>query len=159
MGNATISYQGPSRKLAFAQHILPHRLVSAIQRVRGRKHHPLAIGVINREASGLGGILNGIHDPAASGSVAERLHMIRRVDFGTLNKGVFLRWGITQVDPTVDRRLVEFCLRVPLRQYGHGGISRALIRTALEDHTLQAELPGYADFARQVRYRLFPGIW
>jgi protein-S-isoprenylcysteine O-methyltransferase Ste14 len=33
------------------------------------------------------------------------------------------------------------------------------VRTALEDRTLQKELPGYADYARQVRYRLFPGIW
>lgn len=32
-------------------------------------------------------------------------------------------------------------------------------RTALEDRTLQEELPGYADYARRVRYRLFPGIY
>jgi hypothetical protein len=31
-------------------------------------------------------------------------------------------------------------------------------RTATEDRTLQAELPGSAN-ARQVRYRLLPGIW
>lgn len=34
-----------------------------------------------------------------------------------------------------------------------------IIRTALEDRTLLAELPGYADYARNVRYRLFPGLW
>ncbi len=34
-----------------------------------------------------------------------------------------------------------------------------VIRTALEDRTLQAELPGYAEFARHTRYRLMPGIW
>jgi protein-S-isoprenylcysteine O-methyltransferase Ste14 len=33
-----------------------------------------------------------------------------------------------------------------------------VVRTALEDRTLQAELTGYADYARQVRYRLLPGI-
>ena len=33
------------------------------------------------------------------------------------------------------------------------------LRTALEDRTLQAELEGYADYARRVRYRLLPGIW
>ncbi len=32
-------------------------------------------------------------------------------------------------------------------------------RTVLEDRTLQAELPGYRDFAREVRYRLVPGVW
>jgi protein-S-isoprenylcysteine O-methyltransferase Ste14 len=34
-----------------------------------------------------------------------------------------------------------------------------ILRTALEDRTLQAELTGYVDYARQVRYRLLPGIW
>jgi protein-S-isoprenylcysteine O-methyltransferase Ste14 len=34
-----------------------------------------------------------------------------------------------------------------------------IVRTALEDGTLQRELNGYADYARQVRYRLVPGIW
>jgi protein-S-isoprenylcysteine O-methyltransferase Ste14 len=34
-----------------------------------------------------------------------------------------------------------------------------VIRTALEDRTLQAELPGYADYANRVRFRLIPGVW
>jgi protein-S-isoprenylcysteine O-methyltransferase Ste14 len=34
-----------------------------------------------------------------------------------------------------------------------------VVRTALEDRTLQAELPGYADYARRTRYRLIPGVW
>ena len=39
------------------------------------------------------------------------------------------------------------------------GAALLILRTALEDRTLQAELTGYADYARQVRYRLVPGIW
>ena len=34
-----------------------------------------------------------------------------------------------------------------------------LIRTSLEDNTLQKELPGYKEYAEQVRYRLIPGLW
>lgn len=35
-----------------------------------------------------------------------------------------------------------------------------VIRTSLEDRTLQEELPGYKEFATQkTRYRLLPGIW
>lgn len=34
-----------------------------------------------------------------------------------------------------------------------------ILRTSLEDRTLQTELPGYAEYARKTRYRLFPGIW
>jgi protein-S-isoprenylcysteine O-methyltransferase Ste14 len=42
-----------------------------------------------------------------------------------------------------------------------GGLMIALIavRTALEDRTLQRELPGYAEYARRVRRRLIPGVW
>lgn len=32
-------------------------------------------------------------------------------------------------------------------------------RTAREDATLRAELPGYADYASRVRCRLLPGVW
>ena len=34
-----------------------------------------------------------------------------------------------------------------------------VLRTALEDKALQAELDGYLDYTRRVRYRLLPGIW
>ena len=34
-----------------------------------------------------------------------------------------------------------------------------IIRTALEDQTLQNKLPGYREYTRQVKYRLIPGIW
>jgi protein-S-isoprenylcysteine O-methyltransferase Ste14 len=34
-----------------------------------------------------------------------------------------------------------------------------MLRTALEDRTLNDELTGYSEYAQRVRYRLFPGIW
>ncbi len=34
-----------------------------------------------------------------------------------------------------------------------------IVRTALEDRTLQDKLEGYSDYAGRVRYRLLPGIW
>ncbi len=34
-----------------------------------------------------------------------------------------------------------------------------IVRTRWEDRTLQAELPGYAEFAQRVRYKWIPGIW
>jgi protein-S-isoprenylcysteine O-methyltransferase Ste14 len=42
-----------------------------------------------------------------------------------------------------------------------GGLNIILffVRTALEDKTLQAELPGYVEYSLKVRYRLIPGIW
>jgi protein-S-isoprenylcysteine O-methyltransferase Ste14 len=32
-------------------------------------------------------------------------------------------------------------------------------RTAREDKTLQAELPGYEEFTQETKYRLLPGVW
>jgi protein-S-isoprenylcysteine O-methyltransferase Ste14 len=34
-----------------------------------------------------------------------------------------------------------------------------VVRTALEDRMLRKELPGYAEYATNTRYRLVPGIW
>jgi len=35
----------------------------------------------------------------------------------------------------------------------------SVIRTVLEDRTLQEELPGYQDYAQRVRYQLIPGVY
>jgi protein-S-isoprenylcysteine O-methyltransferase Ste14 len=42
-----------------------------------------------------------------------------------------------------------------------GGVCAILLvlRTSLEDRSLQTELAGYVDYARRVRFRLLPGIW
>ncbi len=34
-----------------------------------------------------------------------------------------------------------------------------ILRTALDDRTLGAELEGYAEYTQKVRYRLIPGVW
>ena len=61
---------------------------------------------------------------------------------------------------------ITFTLATPLALGSWWGIIFAgltacifVIRTALEDRTLQGELPGYKDYAQQVRYRLLPGVW
>jgi len=34
-----------------------------------------------------------------------------------------------------------------------------VVRTALEDRTLKKELPGYCEYTKRTRSRLFPGVW
>jgi protein-S-isoprenylcysteine O-methyltransferase Ste14 len=34
-----------------------------------------------------------------------------------------------------------------------------IIRTHLEDMTLQKELPGYKQYSMKVKYKLLPGVW
>lgn len=38
-------------------------------------------------------------------------------------------------------------------------IAVLVLRTNLEDATLQRELPGYADFAQKTRFKWIPGVW
>jgi len=40
-----------------------------------------------------------------------------------------------------------------------GAAVALVVRTALEDQTLNQDLPGYQEYARHTRYRLVPGIW
>jgi protein-S-isoprenylcysteine O-methyltransferase Ste14 len=45
--------------------------------------------------------------------------------------------------------LIPFAFAVPV----------LVVRTALEDRTLQDELAGYKEYAARIRYRLIPGVW
>jgi protein-S-isoprenylcysteine O-methyltransferase Ste14 len=40
-----------------------------------------------------------------------------------------------------------------------GAVAWVVLRTVLEDATLRRELPGYAEYARRVRFRLLPGLF
>jgi asparagine synthase (glutamine-hydrolysing) len=76
----------------------------------------------------------------ARDSVAMRIWALGRQDLGCSVKGVLAGWGLDMRDPTVDKRLVEFCLSVPLEQFMRAGVPRALVRDALADRLPQAVL-------------------
>ena len=63
----------------------------------------------------------------------DRLDAIRRYDSGAIRKPAFAQCGIQEVDPTADRRLVEFSLTLPPDQLLRNGQSRPLARAALAD--------------------------
>lgn len=52
---------------------------------------------------------------------------------GTVATKLSLRLGVLERDPTIDPRVVQFCLSVPLEQYVQQGMDRALIRRAMKD--------------------------
>lgn len=70
---------------------------------------------------------------------AMRLWGLDRVDMGVFNKGTLGGWGIDLRDPTADRRLIEWALRVPEEQYILHGEPRSLARRAFADR-LPAEI-------------------
>lgn len=64
---------------------------------------------------------------------AMRLWGLDRVDMGPYAKGTLAGWGIDLRDPTADRRLIEWALRVPEEQYILDGEARSLARRAFAD--------------------------
>jgi asparagine synthase (glutamine-hydrolysing) len=62
---------------------------------------------------------------------ATRLAIIRDHDPAVFKKATLGRWGVDERDVTVDRRLVDFCFRLPASQLLRDGIRRRLARTAL----------------------------
>lgn len=64
---------------------------------------------------------------------------VNEMDFGQYRKGILGGWGIDKRDATADRKLVEFCLSLPLEMLLSGGERRPLARAALADR-LPAEV-------------------
>jgi asparagine synthase (glutamine-hydrolysing) len=62
-----------------------------------------------------------------------RVWALGRIDPGNYNKGMLGGWGVDVRDPTADRRVVEFCLSVPMEQFLLGGVPRSLARRAFAD--------------------------
>jgi asparagine synthase (glutamine-hydrolysing) len=75
--------------------------------------------------------------PTAEGG-AVRMRALGRFDPGNYLKAVVGGWGIDVRDPTNNRNLVEFCLRVPLGEFLSGGMPRGLARRAFTDRLPQA---------------------
>ncbi|WP_394218348.1 asparagine synthase-related protein [Halobacillus trueperi] len=49
---------------------------------------------------------------------------------GIANTKLSLRYGIWNRDPTNDLRVIKYCLSIPIEQYVHNGMDRALVRNA-----------------------------
>jgi asparagine synthase (glutamine-hydrolysing) len=78
-------------------------------------------------------VLSGGWIRPSNNSQADRVIMLASGDNGASYKGMLAEWKIDCRDPTADRRLVEFSLRVPVEQLIHGGKPRAMLREVLAD--------------------------
>lgn len=66
-------------------------------------------------------------------SQTDRMTLIRSDDGGVLRKAALAHCGVDERDPSADRRLIEFSLRLPASQLLRDGVSRPLARKALAD--------------------------
>jgi asparagine synthase (glutamine-hydrolysing) len=94
--------------------------------------------------------------PRPRNAAAERLRIMRGFDAGVFRKGSLAKHGIDERDPTADRRLIEFTLRLPPEQLLHDGVYKPLARSVLSDRlppsVLDAPLRGYqgADWVSRI---------
>lgn len=118
---------------------LPRSAWRFVSRLRGQgtgPHEYSALGSkaaeqwLGRRADRSGAYLS--RRPTADG-VASRMAALARLDLGNFNKGTLAGWGIDHRDPTADRRLIEFCLRIPAEHFIADGVPRALARRAFAD--------------------------
>lgn len=116
---------------------LPRSLSGAMLRlVTGVGRQPAA-GFINPD------ILATLRPPDAGPRLSgpqTRLQAIRRIDPGALLKGRLAHTGVEERDPTADRHLIEFTLRLPPEQLLRDGVYKPLARKALADRLPEAVL-------------------
>jgi asparagine synthase (glutamine-hydrolysing) len=91
---------------------------------------------------------------------AETVNAFQHYDFGDVRAGTLAGWQVEERDPTSDRRLIEFCLSLPVDMLLKDGIRRPLARAAWSDRVPQAVLThqrkGYqaADWHEGMTYNL-----
>lgn len=90
----------------------------------------LESGEISKLAAELGWDLS--YRPRLDASQS-RMEGLMRFDCGAGAVGGLAASGVDHRDPTIDRRLVEFCLAVPEDQYLRQGCTRYLLRRAMAD--------------------------
>ena len=131
---------------------------------RGRFHwsdnvpRVLRLGAIIAFAAGLSLLLWAMHVNRFFSSVVR----IQRERGHHLVTGGPYRWvrhpGYAGAIPAVVTSGIVLC-SWPATAIGVLGVPLLLWRLIVEDRTLQAELPGYPEYAQAVRWRLLPGVW
>jgi asparagine synthase (glutamine-hydrolysing) len=133
---------------------LPLPIWRAIQRIRGKAAsladysavRPEAVARLDIPARARELGIDLSYRPSRNG-IEHRLRVLTDVDMGNYKKGLLAGWGLDSRDPLGDRRLIEFCLRVPEEQFTLGGVPRSLARRALADRLpsaiLQEKRKGY----------------
>jgi asparagine synthase (glutamine-hydrolysing) len=117
---------------------VPHRIWTLVRRARRKSAALTDYAALSKEGlrlleASLGETsLGGSFRPSASG-LDVRLNVLAKMDPGNYNKGALAGWGLDVRDPTADKRLMEYCLSVPSKEFLHGGVPRSLIRRAMRE--------------------------
>jgi asparagine synthase (glutamine-hydrolysing) len=112
---------------------IPVRARHTIDRLRGQSSATHEYSMMRREFARKHdlGLMTVEQGHARLDSRAFRLLALRRADFGSFASAFRQLTGVGMSDPTGDRRVIEYCLSVPVENYCENGVSRSLIRNAM----------------------------
>jgi len=112
--------------------LLPRWARRAADYVRDGCSRPTAHSLIRREFAESHGLHALAVDPFAHGdSRSVRLLFLRRADPGPSVDAFWQLTGVSMTDATADKRVMEYCLSVPVEYYCEKGMPRSLIRNAM----------------------------
>lgn len=117
---------------------LPAAAITVFRRLAGRASNPaLDIVALNPAFARESGVAERLRrrNPMVrwrGDSRRYRLATLATLDSSAFAAAIRRHWGVVQLDPTVDRDLVELCLSIPERQFCLGGVPRSLARRALD---------------------------
>jgi asparagine synthase (glutamine-hydrolysing) len=145
-------YRGGTRLGTIAAQVLgpllPDPVWNGIGRLRGGDRSLASVSSLTPERAAAHGVYERAEERGLDlncrprrDPIEARLWMVRRVDSGNYRKGALAGWGVDLREPAGDRRLIEFCLSVPVEQFLLGGSRRSLARRAFADR-LPAEVAG-----------------
>jgi asparagine synthase (glutamine-hydrolysing) len=112
---------------------IPARARHAIDHLRGHFTATHEYSMVRREFALKQdlGLMTVEQTHARLDSRAFRLLCLRRADFGPFASAFRQLTGVGMSDPTGDRRVIEYCLSVPVEYYCERGVPRSLIRNGM----------------------------
>ena len=117
---------------------LPGPVRTQLRSLRGKRETTLhAISLIRPEFAARLNLLEEARDLVGNlgkvdrGDTDIRVLMLQTVDLAMFGRAAKRMFGIEVLDPTADRRLIEYCLAIPQEQFLLNGEKRALIRRAM----------------------------
>jgi asparagine synthase (glutamine-hydrolysing) len=112
---------------------MPAWSLRSIEHIRGRGTNFYEKLLIRREfarAHGLDAAARDVYFGSSDGRT-HRLRSLRQVEPGPMLEAFRQISGISMTDPTMDRRVFEYCFSVPEEYYCEKGVRRSLIRSAM----------------------------
>jgi asparagine synthase (glutamine-hydrolysing) len=98
--------------------------------------------LIKQYNSKRGYLINKVKNPSTYTShqlMLDSMNKMTMIQIGEFETHLSLITGVLLRDPTKDRRLIEFCLKLPANQFVHRGVERRLVREYMKDY-LPAEI-------------------